>query len=122
MIEQFQDERLSDPRILAFIPRIRIAADEKLDALGNEYRYATRLEVVTASGTVHARETLYRPGSPDAPLTPAQVRDKFERLARSAVDPESVARIAAEIATLDTRDSIRPLAAMLARDTHAAAR
>ena len=102
MIEQFSEGRLDAPRILAFIPRISIAANPEFDALGNAYRYATRLCVITKSGARHERETRYRPGAPDSPISDDQLRAKFELLAGYALPPAAVERIAGTIATLPT--------------------
>ena len=114
MIDQFNEERLADPRILAFIPRIRIATDQAFDAMGNAHRYATRVRVVARDGASHVRETFYRPGSAEAPLTSAQLRDKFERLAAHAVGADTSAKIRAEVDGLDQVSSLRSLTAMLA--------
>jgi 2-methylcitrate dehydratase PrpD len=115
MIEQFSEGRLDDPRILAFIPRISIAANPEFDSLGNAYRYATRLRVITKIGARHERETRYRPGSPDWPLTDAQLRAKFELLAAYAFPPAAVERIAATVETLERCESMASLVALLSR-------
>lgn len=113
MIEQFSEARLNDPRILAFIPRIRIAANCEFDALGNAYRYATRLRVITITGATHERETRYRPGSPDSPLPDDQLRAKFELLAGYVLPSASVEQIDSTVATLGRCESMRELVALL---------
>lgn len=120
MIEQFNEERLGDPRVLDFIRRIRIATDDSFDAMGNAYRYATRVRAVTRAGGVHAMETLYRPGSPEAPLGIEQLREKFDRLASYAVDLEAREQIRAEVDALEKRPTVRRLAAMLVPRSSAA--
>ena len=114
MIEQFREERLTDPRILALIPRIRIETDPELDGMGNAYRYATRLRVATKAGTQHARETLHRPGSADSPLSDAHLREKFEMLARYALPTQAVQRIARVTDALERCPSMMELASLLA--------
>jgi 2-methylcitrate dehydratase PrpD len=74
--------------------------------MGNAFRYATRVTVVTSAGARHSRETLYRPGSAEAPLTAAQLEDKFDRLAAYAVSREAAERIKAAIRTLDELPSV----------------
>ena len=113
MIEQFSDERLSDPRILAFIPRIRVASDAGFDALGNPYRYATRLRVVTRAGARHERETLHRPGSPAAPLSGERLREKFRLLASYVLDAGATNEVSAFVAQLENQPSIEPLMPLL---------
>ena len=113
MIEQFSEGRLADPRILAFIPRISIAGNPEFDALGNAYRYATRLRVITKSGAMHERETRYRPGSPDSPLTDAQLREKFELLAGYALPHDAIEPIVGAVSTLERCASVAELVALL---------
>ena len=113
MIEQFSEARVDDPRILAFIPRISIVADPDFDSLGNAYRYATRLRVITTSGSMHERETRYRPGSSDSPLTHEQLRAKFELLAGYALPPASVQRVVHTVSTVEQSGPMEVLAALL---------
>ena len=107
MIEQFRAERLSDPRIIEFIPRVRIDTNASFDALGNAYRYATRVAVMTMRGEHHQRETLYRPGSPDSPLSAEDLGDKFRLLASYALEAERVEQLRASVAGLETFRSMQ---------------
>lgn len=113
MIEQFREERLADPRILAFIRRIRVETDPQLDAMGNAYRYATRLNVLTKAGARHKRETLYRPGSADSPLSDERLREKFELLACYALPTPAVQQIGSVVGTLERCPSMTELASLL---------
>lgn len=113
MIEQFKEEGINDPRIMAFIPRISIAVDREFDAMGNQHRYATRLRVVSRTGPSYQREILHRPGSPDAPLSDEHLRGKFELLASYALDGSAVERVRTEIADLSRSTSTHELIALL---------
>jgi 2-methylcitrate dehydratase PrpD len=115
MIEQFREERLNDPRILAFIPRIHVSTDPKLDAMGNRYRYATRLRVVSRPGSRYEREMLHRPGSSDAPLSDNALRGKFKTLASHALDDVAIEEVQAAIKDLDRSASTHELIALLDR-------
>lgn len=111
MMEQFREERLNDPHLLAFIPRIHVAPAARFDNMGNAYRYATQLRVVTRAGAAYARETFYRPGSPDAPLSEEQLERKFALLASYALDCTAVEHLRGSIAKLDRLESLRDLVA-----------
>jgi len=113
MAEQFREDRLADPRILDYMRRIRVTVDPGFDAKGNVYRYATRVAVTAKGGARHVRETFYRPGSPENPLSQAQVEEKFALLAAHAVGAEASARIRRNVQALDTLPSIEPLVADL---------
>lgn len=113
MIEQFREERLTDPRILDFISRIRITPDAAFDAMGNAFRYATRLRVITQTGERHERQTLHRPGSPDAPVSADQLREKFQLLASYALESGAIKDLQALVDRLETLKSMQELAALL---------
>jgi 2-methylcitrate dehydratase PrpD len=112
MIEQFREDRLDDAATREFMSRITIFSDPELDALGNTYRYATRLSVVTTDGARHERETRYRPGSAEAPLGQNAIERKFRLLASYALNDGAVA-LQAEIARLDLGESVCGLVGML---------
>jgi 2-methylcitrate dehydratase PrpD len=110
MIEQFREERLADPRILAFIPRIRVTVEPRYDALGNPFRYALHMTVRTTGGATYEREIMQRPGSPQNPLSAAQLRDKFALLASYALTQPQIDRVAACVDELEQLPSVVPLA------------
>lgn len=113
MVEQFDETKLQRPDILAFMGRIKVATDDGFDALGNAFRYATRVIVTTPRGDRHVQETLHRPGSPDAPLTPVQLTAKFEQLAASVLNVEARKRLQATVQSLENLDTLAPLIAGL---------
>ena len=79
MVEQFDESRIADPRILEYMKRIHVATSPDFDAMGNVYRYPTRVTVATRSGARHIAETLYRPGSAEAPVSAAPPRGACAR-------------------------------------------
>lgn len=113
MVEQFREGRLNDPLILDFMRRIHIAVDHDFDGLGNPFRYATRLRVVTNTGARHERETLQRPGSPDAPLGAEHLREKFNLLASYTLGDSTISELITRVYELDSLDSIRHLIELL---------
>lgn len=109
MVDQFDEAKLEAPEILAFMRRIKVTADDKFDAMGNAFRYATRMIVTTSGGDRHVRETLHRPGSADAPLTAKQLTAKFEQLAGRVLDAEARRRVRDTVQSLDTLSTMEPL-------------
>jgi 2-methylcitrate dehydratase PrpD len=113
MVDQFEEGKLESPQILAFMSRIKVTTDAKFDAMGNAFRYATRLTVTTLRGERHARETLHRPGSADAPLTPEHLATKFEQLAGRLLDAQARKRMQTVVGELETLATLEPLLAQL---------
>lgn len=116
MIGQFCEERLRDPRILAFIPRIRIEPEPRFDALGNPFRYAIRMTVRTTDGRVYERESLHRPGTRENPVGEDRLRAKFELLAGCALPAERVKAVIAMVDNLEQLDDHRHLTQLLTPD------
>ena len=115
MVEQFDEAKLQRPDILAFMGRIKVAIDDKFDAMGNAFRYATRVTVTTSRGDRQVQETLHRPGSPDVPLTAAQLAGKFEQLVAGTLDAGGRKRLQAMVQTLETMPVLELLIAGLRR-------
>ena len=113
MVEQFDEAKLQRPDILAFMGRIKVAIDDKFDAMGNAFRYATRVTVTTSRGDRQVQETLHRPGSPDVPLTAAQLAGKFEQLVAGTLDAGGRKRLQAMVQTLETLPVLEQLIAGL---------
>ena len=73
----YSEAEAADPRILAFIPRIKIEEDAELEARGGAFRHAARLSVRTTDGRTFTREVLHQRGSPENPVTRPDVEHKF---------------------------------------------
>lgn len=112
MVAQFEESKLEDPHILVFMSRITVTVDPAFDAMGNAFRYATRVTVSTAAGS-YSQETLHRPGSPEMPLTAAQRTAKFEQLAAYRLDAASRERVRDNVQNLENLKTMEPLIASL---------
>lgn len=112
-VKQYAEDRLNDPRIVDFIARIEAHIDADIDAMGPAARHAARLAVVTCDGRELRDEMLQRHGSPENPLTPAEVVHKFRSVAGARLGREQVERIAELTARLEQLESVRDLAIIL---------
>lgn len=109
MVAQFEESKLADPRILDYMKRIRVAVDAGFDAMGNAFRYATRITLTTRRGERLVRETLHRPGSPDAPLDAARLSAKFDQLAGRVLDAGGRERLRTAVSSLENLPTLQPL-------------
>ncbi len=105
----YTEDRIADPEILAFIPRIRVFVDDDLEAMGPAFRHAARVAVRTVDGRTVEREVLNRRGSPENPVTREEVERKFAVnlagiLARSDID--RLKGLALSLDTLPNADEI----------------
>lgn len=112
-VKQYAEERLRDPRILDLISRIQPYVDPEIDAMGPALRHAARVSVVTRDAREFREEALLRRGSPENPLTPNEVLDKFRHVAGACLPRVQVDRIIDLTTQLDRLESMRPLTTLL---------
>ncbi len=98
---QFTPERIRDPRLAEFLPRIELRVSPEFDAAGAKLRLASRLEVQCKDGRRLVDETLYRKGSVEDPVSPAELEEKFRNLAAPVIGKEKAEACIARIRTLE---------------------
>ena len=113
LTEQFAESRLADPRLIAFMRRIRIEADPQYDKGGDATRHQSRMSVTTVDGRTFAKDAPLRKGSPDFPMTAEERHAKFRRLAAAALPAAAVEAIIREVESLDAARDIGALVALL---------
>jgi 2-methylcitrate dehydratase len=72
----FAEERLTDPRIRTMLSKIKVVADPDIDALFPSVKRAI-VSITTADGQVHSAQVDNAKGSPEAPMSDAEVIAKF---------------------------------------------
>ena len=100
-VDQFRADKLRDPRILDFIARVAVQVEPAFDDAAGKFRVACRLIVRCRNGAQHETEVLYRKGSPEDPMTAAELEAKYMGLACKSVDQATARRIAGIIQALD---------------------
>jgi 2-methylcitrate dehydratase PrpD len=112
-VAQFAESKIRDPKILKFIECIEVGHEPKFE--DGRYRVACRLVVRCKDGKDYEATTLFRPGSPEDPMPPEQLQDKF-----LALTQDMGARRAKEIALLVSHiedcDSVMELSRLLTAD------
>ena len=108
-VDQYREERLADPAVLAVIDCIAAYVDPDIEALGADHRHMARLKLTHRDGRVFESEERIRRGSPEKPLTVVEVREKFQALVRqrvSAADADAIVRIVDGIDKTDSLDEL----------------
>lgn len=99
-IEQFAQDRLADPRILALLSRIEIVHDPELDRGGPGKRHAVHVDAVLRNGQTMSAYFEQRRGSANHPLSASETEQKFRRLASTSLsgpDADDVMQLVQEI-------------------------
>jgi aconitate decarboxylase len=104
-VRQYAEQRLADPAILAFIPRISAFEDEGLEAMGPPFRHAARLELTTRNGRTFRHERLGRRGSPEDPVGQAEIVRKFDASVGAVLSAGDAAHLRELITGLDALDN-----------------
>ncbi len=84
-VEQFSEDRLTDPAVLELASRMSFEFDPDIESGGMNLRHASRLIAHTTDGAVLEAYNAQRPGGPGNEIPPARIVDKFEQLARPVV-------------------------------------
>jgi 2-methylcitrate dehydratase PrpD len=113
-VEQFQESRIRDPEILAFIDRIQVEHEPRFE--DGRYRVACRLAVRATDGKEHETSVLYRKGSPQDPMTHEELTEKFFTLTRGMGDARA-RRIAEIVSQIEDRDDLTELSRLLTTET-----
>lgn len=107
-------ERMKDPALLGYIPRITIHEDAELEAMGHNFRHACRMKVTTVDGRVLAHEILYRRGSADSDVGKEEIRRKFSGNVQGLLRDADQDRMVELVEILETAAHVRELCDILA--------
>jgi len=113
-VADYTPERMKDPALLAFIPRITIHEDADIEAMGHKFRHACRMKVTTIDGRVLEHEILYRRGSADSDVGKEEIRRKFAGNVRGLLSDADRDRVVDLVEKLDTTVHVRELCDILA--------
>ena len=109
-VDQFKEEYLADPEVLALARRVRIEIDPG-------QKHSDRLAVVAvelADGTVREGKCSAARGHPNNPPGWSEIENKFNILASKIVSDETCRRIVEIVKGIDDMNDISPLTALLA--------
>lgn len=110
-LDAYPAERRADPRIKAFFERMRFSVDTAMQPLDEPV-----VEVCFQDGARFSRMVPRPTGSPERPMTPAAIEEKFRALAGMALPTDAVDRLRETLAGLELLDDARTLESLLAGD------
>jgi len=110
--DSFTDEAISEPGVIALARRVQMYADAALESDTNGRRPAI-VTVKLNDGRTTERRVDAPKGSAEAPLTRAELEDKFRSCANRALDDQSVSKALAMLNSLEALASTAELSALL---------
>jgi 2-methylcitrate dehydratase PrpD len=104
---QYTDAKVRDPLITSLRDRISVTADPTLEG------HAAVATVVLKDGRSYKETVPYPTGSPERPMTDAQVEAKFRSLAREALSKERVERLVEQLWELEKVADMRNVTTLI---------
>jgi len=104
-IDQYTDDKLTDPKIIDLANRIEVYVDPELDAREKHQMRAVRVTVTMNDGSEHFHEQTYRSGHWRNPMSEEALKDKFRDLAGRVLVPAAVTEIEEIIDNLENEEA-----------------
>src|SRR5580692_96565 len=108
------EDVIADPKILAFIPRIKIAVDPEIESRGPSFRHAARVAVLTTDSRTFTREILHRRGSPENPVNREDIERKFEANVSRLLNSRTIHQLKYLAARLDVLTNAKEIVDIVA--------
>ncbi|ENO97462.1 MmgE/PrpD family protein 2 [Thauera phenylacetica B4P] len=100
-LDAFGDTRLADPAARGLMSRVRLHSDPSLSA-GFPSMRAARVRITLDDGRALEHFSPYRKGDPEAPLSDAELNDKFEELVAPVIGLTQALHLREKLWRLDT--------------------
>jgi 2-methylcitrate dehydratase len=113
--DEFEPEKLQDPKIWELLPKIEVVADPKLEAVFPELKAAI-VEIETNDGRKLSRRVDYPKGDYRSPMSADELAVKFNSLANPIFSDHKQRTISDAIWHLDEFASIREFMGLLVSD------
>lgn len=111
----FDEERLSDSRILSVIDKIKVYPDEEFEKIFPE-KQATRVEIETKDGREFEMQMDYPKGDPREPMTEEDLDTKFRSLASCCMSGKRMDDIKKAVFSLEEVQDLSDLMSLLVGD------
>ena len=112
LVEQFSDEKISDPKILELAKRVEVVLDDEIEKIYPE-RFANKVEILLKSGERFETRVDFAKGSSERPMSFEEVAEKFESLAGRVIAKRRIDAIVETIEKIEKLDDIRKLTRLL---------
>nr|WP_289852041.1 hypothetical protein [Rhizobium sp. SSA_523] len=112
-VDQFAEERLSDPETVALASRVKFQIDAEIDKGGLGLRHASRLVAHLRDGSTKTVQHTQRPGGPGKEIPADRVIAKFERLSGPVIGDKAAARVLDMVMNLETLPDIGGISTVL---------
>ena len=112
-LDQYAPEKLRDKRVLEYARKVKVTADPEMDRMLNDGMWPSRVQLITKGGRSY--ESLFRfpKGSPQNPLTDAELQSKFTRLSKKVLDENRIREIIRVVNDVENLKEVASLTKLL---------
>lgn len=103
---QFDDARVRDPKLIPVMDKIRVVANEEFEARFPEFQ-PSRVTITLSDGTRHTQQVDVPKGDARDPMTPAEVKVKFDALGSDVVGQSRCDELGTMIMEIDRHADLR---------------
>jgi 2-methylcitrate dehydratase PrpD len=107
-IAEFRDEVVSSPDVQAMMQRVKPYLDPEIDAQGFE-RIRSRVEVMLKDGTTLTQEASVSRGTPERPMTPDELAEKFTECATGVISADAIAKAIEAVRNVESLSNVSEL-------------
>ncbi len=112
--DSFDEKRIRDKRILAMTRLVQIKVDREIEKRG--WDRAARVTVSLRNGSRYTSLVVNFKGTPQNPLSPAELEDKARRLTRPLLSGKRLTRLIEGVNCLEKVNDVSKLGSLLGRD------
>ncbi len=112
-INQFTEEKVNDPKIIAYTRKVEVIPDPELDRLGPEFRHAIIAELKTKDGRTFRERVDTAKGSNKNPMTTDEVIRKYRTLSGKVLGQKRVDELYDMVLNLEKVPDVKRLASLL---------
>jgi 2-methylcitrate dehydratase PrpD len=113
LLDQFTEEKISDPKILELAKRVEIVLDPEIEKVYPE-RFANRIEIILRSGMRYSTRVDFPKGSSENPLSFEEVVEKVRSMTSQVITRDRMDEVNEKVERVEKLDDIRELTRLLA--------
>lgn len=112
-VGQVAEDSIRRKDILEAASRIEVVVDQELDSLGDNFRYAVKLEFMLRDGTSLKEKVSHAKGSEANPVGETELVQKFRLLASKVLEESQVEKLYHTVSSMEKVEDVKNLSKLL---------
>jgi 2-methylcitrate dehydratase PrpD len=111
LLDQFTEDKISDPKILELARRVEIVLDPEIEKVYPD-KFASKVEIILSDGEILKTRIDFPTGCPENPMSFDQVVGKFENSTGKLLSKDQINEFVARVDKIEKMDNIRNLTSL----------